>query len=162
MKILKIFILSFSIICTVNSSISAQDYISLSVGQFDINDSEDTAELRLEYLYGHNIYDNHFNLKPFVGIMMNRNSAKYLFSGLRKDFSLSPNLNFTPSLAAGYYDRGRSKDLGHNIEFRSQLEFSYKTDQGRVGINVNHISNASIGDKNPGTESITITLMRPF
>ena len=162
MKDIKFLLLIFLFLCSLNFSISAQDYYSISAGQFDINDTEDTAELRFEYLYGNNFYNNNFDLKPFYGLMMNRKGAKYIYSGLRKDFSLSAKWSFTPSFAAGYYDRGRSKDLGHNLEFRSQLEFSYENDNGRIGFNVNHISNASIGNKNPGTESATISFIRPF
>ena len=65
-------------------------------------------------------------------------------------------------LMIGYYDRGNSKDLGHNLEFRSQIEFSYQIGLNRIGFNLNHISNASIGDTNPGTESATISLIRSF
>ena len=59
-------------------------------------------------------------------------------------------------------DRGDSKDLGYNLEFRSQIEFSYKLKSSRIGFNLNHISNASIGDTNPGTESATLSIIRPF
>ena len=152
-----VIILSFS-----TYMVKADDQLSFSIGQFDINDTIDSAEMRLEYLYGQNFYNNNFDLKPFVGAMFNSDSGKYIYSGLRKDYIISSKWNFTPSFAAGYYDRGSSKDLGHNIEFRSQLEFSYQTANGRVGFNVNHISNASIGNKNPGTESATISFIRPF
>ena len=146
----------------IRDRVKADDQLSFSIGQFDINDTIDSAEMRLEYLYGQNFYNNNFDLKPFVGAMFNSDSGKYIYSGLRKDYVISSKWNFTPSFAAGYYDRGSSKDLGHNIEFRSQLEFSYQTANGRVGFNVNHISNASIGNKNPGTESATISFIRPF
>ena len=142
--------------------VKANDQLSFSIGQFDINDTVDSAEMRLEYLYSQNLYNNKFDLKPFVGAMINSDSGKYIYSGLRKDYIISSKWNFTPSFAVGYYDKGSSKDLGHNIEFRSQLEFSYQTSNGRVGLNVNHISNASIGNKNPGTESATISFIRPF
>ena len=142
--------------------VKANDQLSFSIGQFDINDTVDSAEMRLEYLYSQNLYNNKFDLKPFVGTMINSDSGKYIYSGLRKDYVISSKWNFTPSFAVGYYDKGSSKDLGHNIEFRSQLEFSYQTSNGRVGLNVNHISNASIGNKNPGTESATISFIRPF
>ncbi len=142
--------------------VKANDQLSFSIGQFDINDTVDSAEMRLEYLYSQNLYNNKFDLKPFVGAMINSDSGKYIYSGLRKDYVISSKWNFTPSFAVGYYDKGSSKDLGHNIEFRSQLEFSYQTSNGRVGLNVNHISNASIGNKNPGTESATISFIRPF
>mgnify|MGYP000291741570 FL=1 len=82
---------------------------------------------------------------------------------MNQPVNLSSNWNITPSFATGYYDRGSSKDLGHNIEFRSQIELSYGTsNKNRMGISINHISNASIADQNPGTESIVLSFIRPF
>ena len=135
---------------------------SFSLGQFDMNDTVDSSELRFEYLYGNNFLKNNYDLKPFLGIMRNGDNGKYIYSGLRKDIGISEKWFFTPSFALGYYDRGDSKDLGYNLEFRSQIEFSYKLKSSRIGLNLNHISNASIGDTNPGTESATISLIRPF
>ena len=139
-----------------------QNSWSFSMGQFDVNDSNDSSEIRLERLSGKNMFGD-MELKPFVGFMMNGDDGKYFYSGLRKNYSISSKWIFTPSFAAGYYDRDRSKDLGHNIEFRSQIEFSRDIgNQNRIGFNLNHISNASIGDTNPGVESATISIIRPF
>ena len=139
-----------------------KDKWSISIGQFDVNDTIDSSELRLELLYGNNFYENSYGLKPFIGAMLNGDSGKYAYTGLRKDFTVSKKWNFTPSFALGYYDRGDSKDLGHNLEFRSQIEFSYAMGENRIGFNLNHISNASLGDTNPGTESATVSLIRSF
>ena len=138
------------------------DKWSISIGQFDVNDTIDSSELRLELLYGNNFYENSYGLKPFIGATMNGDSGKYAYTGLRKDFAVSKKWNFTPSFALGYYDRGDSKDLGYNLEFRSQIEFSYEMGENRIGFNLNHISNASLGDTNPGTESATVSLIRSF
>jgi len=135
---------------------------SFSLGQFDVNDTVDSSELRFEYLYGNNFLKNNYGLKTFLGVMRNGDNGKYIYSGLRKDIEILEKWFFTPSFALGYYDRGNSKDLGYNLEFRSQIEFSYKLKSSRIGFNLNHISNASIGDTNPGTESATISLIRPF
>ena len=135
---------------------------SFSLGQFDINDTVDSSEIRFEYLYANNFLKNNYDLKPFLGVMRNGDNGKYIYSGLRKNIGISEKWFFTPSFALGYYDRGDSKDLGYNLEFRSQIEFSYKLKSSRIGFNLNHISNASLGDTNPGTESATISLIRPF
>ena len=135
---------------------------SISLGQFDVNDTVDSSEIRFEYLYANNFLKNNYDLKPFLGVMRNGDNGKYIYSGLRKDIEISEKWFFTPSFALGYYDRGDSKDLGYNLEFRSQIEFSYKLKSSRIGFNINHISNASIGDTNPGTESATISIIRPF
>ena len=145
-----------------NAKSNDENMWSFSLGQFDVNDTVDSSELRFEYLYGNNFLKNNYDLKPFLGVMRNGDHGKYIYSGLRKDIGISEKWFFTPSFALGYYDRGDSKDLGYNLEFRSQIEFSYKLKSSRIGFNINHISNASIGDTNPGTESATISIIRPF
>ena len=143
-------------------NLKAEDSYSFSLGQFDVNDSYDSFEQRLEYL-SNKVFIEKYNLKPFYGLMLNTDSGKYFYSGLRRDIKLSDRWNFTPSFAAGYYDRGSSKDLGYNLEFRSQVEFSFNLkNKNRIGISLNHISNASIADTNPGTESVVLSLIRPF
>ena len=68
------------------------------------------------------------------------------------------NLIFTPSIGAGYYDNGSGKNLGNNIEFRTTLEISYQLkNKNRVGISFSHISNANLGDKNPGVEILSFS-----
>ena len=163
---MKIIGLIFSLLILTSHGLSAQsneeNMWSFSLGQFDVNDTVDSSELRFEYLYGNNFLKNNYDLKPFLGVMRNGDNGKYIYSGLRKDIDITEKWFFTPSFALGYYDRGDSKDLGYNLEFRSQIEFSYKLKLSRIGFNLNHISNASIGDTNPGTESATISIIRPF
>ena len=106
---------------------------SFSLGQFDVNDTIDSSEIRFEYLYANNFLKNNYDLKPFLGVMRNGDNGKYIYSGLRKNIGISEKWFFTPSFALGYYDRGDSKDLGYNLEFRSQIEFSYKLKSSRIG-----------------------------
>jgi hypothetical protein len=142
-----------------------QDYLSLSLGQYDINDTKDSTEYRIEYLKGSisKLSPGDLSLKQFYGLMINGDDGKYFYSGLRKDIVLSNKTHLTPSFAIGYYDQGKSKDLGYDLEFRSQLEFSYKLEsKNRIAISVNHISNASLGEQNPGVESMVISFIRAF
>ena len=129
-----------------------KNYLSTSIGQFDINDTKDSAEYRIEYLKGSisKLSPGNLSLKPF-------------YSGLRKDIVLSDKTYLTPSFAIGYYDQGKSKDLGYDLEFRSQLEISFKLESmNRIAISINHISNASLGEQNPGVESMVISFIRAF
>ena len=107
---------------------TGKNYLSTSIGQFDINDTKDSAEYRIEYLKGSisKLSPGNLSLKPFYGAMINGDDGKYFYSGLRKDIVLSDKTYLTPSFAIGYYDQGKSKDLGYDLEFRSQLEISYK------------------------------------
>ncbi len=49
------------------------------------------------------------------------------------------------------------------MEFRSQIEFAYRfDDRSRLGVAVSHMSNASLGESNPGTESAMLYYSLPF
>ena len=81
----------------------------------------------------------------------------YLIKGKESDYVL------TPSFGVGYYEDGSGKKLGNEIEFRSTLEVSYKiNNDDRIGLSFGHISNANLGDKNPGSEIISISYHIPY
>ena len=135
------------------------DYFSFSVGGFDINDNETAAEIRLEY----RAQPIALGLRPISGVMLNHDSAVYGYGGLLLDYHFSRRILFSPSFAAGLYYYGSSKDLGSAVEFRSQIEMSYRfEDQTRLALSLGHMSNAGIDDKNPGTESIVLSYIIPF
>ena len=158
-------LISFFFLITFAQANEDEDYISTSIGQFDINDTKDSVEYRIEYLKGSisKFSPGNLSLKPFYGAMINGDDGKYFYSGLRKDIVLNDKTYLTPSFAIGYYDQGKSKDLGYDLEFRSQLEISYKVESmNRIAISINHISNASLGEQNPGVESMVISFIRAF
>ena len=73
------------------------------------------------------------------------------------------NFIFTPSFGAGYYDDGNGKKLGNVIEFRTTLEISYEMqNKNRIGLSFSHISNANIGNKNPGANIISLSYQVPY
>ena len=73
------------------------------------------------------------------------------------------NYTFTPSFGIGYYQDGDGKKLGHDIEFRTTIELSYQFEnENRIGISLGHISNANIGDKNPGVEVLSFSYQIPY
>ncbi|WP_157879134.1 acyloxyacyl hydrolase [Pararhodospirillum photometricum] len=68
-----------------------------------------------------------------------------------------------PNTALGYYQRGGGRDLGYPLEFRSGLEIGWRFDGGmRAGVAMHHLSNANIGDRNPGVEELSLNLSIPL
>lgn len=95
--------------------------------------------------------------------MFNTEGAIHLYLGLYYDIYLSDEFVITPSFAPGIYDNNSSKDLGYALEFRSQLEISLRfVHGGRIGFSFNHISNAVLGEINPGVESLALTYIIPL
>ena len=76
---------------------------------------------------------------------------------------LSLIVNFTPSFTPGYYTQGDGKDLGHVLEFKSEVQLSFNLfDDSHLGMSYNHISNASLGDNNPGANSYMFNFLKQF
>ena len=93
---------------------------------------------------------------------MTADSATYLYTGVQAQYKLG-NLNITPSFTPGLYFEGEGKDLGHLIEFKSELQFSLDlSNTSELGFSYNHISNASLGDKNPGANSYMFNFLKNF
>ena len=120
--------------------------------------TEFASEAGLEYRSAERLWV----LKPFGGVMANSAGTVYVFAGLLLDIYLGEHFVLTPSSAPGFYYAGQGKDLGFPLEFRSQVEVSYRFWNGsRVGIGVNHLSNAKLGRINPGIEAVSITFSTP-
>ena len=64
---------------------------------------------------------------------------------------------------ASVYYRGNGVDLGSVLEFRSSGEIAYRfEDRSRLGITAFHLSNASTGRINPGTEVVMLSYSMPI
>ncbi len=160
----------------------ASGYNVYSVGFYDFELDEDlqgnnlTGDIRFEKRYDNVIFeigpeeDNFFFLKPFYGIELTGDSATYINTGFYIDDNLGElftgknnDFNFTPSLGVGYYDNGTGKNLGKWLQFKTTFEISYLLkNNNRIGLSLAHISNANIGDKNPGVEVLSLSYQKPF
>ena len=102
------------------------------------------------------------NLSPVTGAMITADSATYFYTGVQAHYKLGT-LNFTPSFTPGLYNKGNGKDLGHALEFKSELQLSLELpSDSQFGFSYNHLSNASLGDKNPGANSYMLNFFKKF
>ena len=139
------------------------DLLIFSAGMFDFARDEFRAgEFRLEYRMGDPIL---WFVKPMAGVMGTSNGSFYGYGGFGIDlyFGRSKSIVFTPRFNVGYYHQGDGKKLGNVVEFRSGGEIAYRfKDHSRVGFAIQHMSNASLGEKNPGEESMMFTYSYPL
>ena len=135
-------------------------FVTVGVGYYDWHQEDDTAvDFKLEYRHG----DKYWIFKPWAGVEGTSDGAVYGVGGVLVDFFFGRRIVVTPSFGAGLYYHGNGKDLGSVIEFRSQIEVAYRfNDRSRLGLAVSHISNAGIGDDNPGTEIVTLYYSAPL
>ena len=174
----KIFFIS--IFLFFSSNLFATGYDVFSVGVYDIkfdgSSTQSATDYRYERRFDNSLFEigpedeNFFYLKPFAGIEITSDSATYLVTGIYLEDNLGiiftgeeSNIIFTPSFGVGYYDDGNGKKLGNDIEFRTTFEISYQLfNKNRIGLSFGHISNANIGDNNPGVEILNFSYQIPF
>tara|TARA_B110000438_G_scaffold163128_1_gene156153 strand:- start:178 stop:714 length:537 start_codon:yes stop_codon:yes gene_type:complete len=102
------------------------------------------------------------NLSPITGAFITADNAGYVYTGVQAQYKIGA-LNITPSFMPGLYHQGDGKDLGHILEFKSEVQLSLDLSQStELGFSYNHISNASLGDKNPGANSYMFNFSKNF
>ena len=102
------------------------------------------------------------NLSPITGALVTGDAAAYIYTGVQAQYKFG-NMNFTPSFTPGLYSKGNGKDLGHIIEFKSELQISLDlSSDSQLGFSYNHLSNASLGKKNPGANSYMFNFFKTF
>jgi len=135
------------------------DFIAFSAGVFDLGKDQTAAEGRLEYRSDFRLWF----FKPFAGVMATSDGTAYGYAGVLVDVFFGDRSVASLSFAPGAYANSSGKNLGHELEFRSQVELAYRfDDRARLGLALSHMSNASIGRKNPGAESLVLTYAVPL
>ena len=138
--------------------------LNLFTGMFDFSDTKQAAGLIGIQHQNDDLFRESFlgKISPITGGFLTENSALYVYSGVEWNFDIGP-LKFTPSFAPGFYGAGDGKDLGHALEFKTEVQASLNlTESSSVGMSYNHISNASIGEKNPGANSYMFNFLKKF
>ena len=101
-------------------------------------------------------------LSPVTGALITQDNSSYFYTGVQAMYKIG-NINITPSFTPGVYNQGDGKDLGHLVEFKSEVQISLELPrESQFGISYNHISNASLGDKNPGANSYMFNFLKKF
>jgi hypothetical protein len=167
-KIIFTLIAVFALILPVNSEENNNAFneheINFYTGMFDFSDDGQRAGLFGMQHQNENLTRNSFlgTLSPITGFMITENKTGYVYTGVQAQYSIG-NLNITPSFSPGLYGEGDGKDLGHVLEFKSELQLSLDLfSNSELGFSYNHISNASLSDKNPGANSYTFNFLKKF
>ena len=166
-KLYIVFLITFSFLSVNaeenNSNYSNNDFNVYS-GMFDFSDDGKKSTLIGFQHQNENLNRDTFfgNISPITGALITTDNAGYVYTGIQAQYKLG-NLNITPSFTPGLYHEGDGKDLGHLLEFKSEVQISLDIfKNSELGFSYNHISNASLGDKNPGANSYMFNFLKSF
>jgi len=167
-KVLVVILILFGLTKNINADelkSSDNHQFNLFSGVFDINtDSKKSAELFGIQHSNEDLFRDTFlgKLSPITGFMVTADSASYFYTGVQAEYKIGK-LNLTPSFSPGLYSMGDGKDLGSPLEFKSELQLSIDLVSGtKLGYSHSHLSNADLGDKNPGADSYMFNFMKSF
>ena len=163
-KKFNIFLAIFFITTKLLAAEGGSHQYNFFTGNFDFSDDKQSAMLFGFQHQNEDLERNTFvgNISPITGGFITENSAAYIYTGIEWNIDMGA-LTFTPSFAPGLYHKGDGKDLGHVLEFKSEIQFSYDfSGNSKVGLSYNHVSNASLGDKNPGANSYMFNFIKNF
>ena len=138
--------------------------LNLFTGIFDFSDQKQKAGIIGLQHQNDDLFRETFlgKLSPITGGFLTENNSFYVYTGAQTEFDVGL-FTITPSFAPGYYNTGDGKDLGHVLEFKSEIQMSLNlSDSTEFGMSYNHISNASLADKNPGANSYMINFLKQF
>ena len=161
----------FLILLLSTTSLTAADNVkkddhqlNFFTGNFDFSDDKQKAILFGLQHQNENLNRKTFlgNVSPITGGFVTENSSAYIYTGVEWNVDMG-GMKFTPSFAPGLYHEGNGKDLGHVLEFKSEVQLSYSASENTsLGVSYNHVSNASLGDKNPGANSYMFNFLKTF
>ena len=167
-KILTIFFVLTVLTKNINANeLKSSDSHKLSFfsGVFDINnDVELSSDLFGIQHSNEDLFRDTLlgKFSPITGFMMTEDSTSYFYSGVQAEYKIGK-LNIIPSFAPGLYSMGDGKDLGSPLEFKSEVQLSIDLLPGsKLGYSQSHLSNAVLGDKNPGADSSMFNSMKRF
>ena len=179
--VLRIVLNLILILTFLSSTSNANDQLYFKVGLWDFKHETGGLALNIKKVTNKNLNIIYFGeltqIYEFTGFIDKNNhfskgkevedreeQAIYLSTGLQKKIYLSNNNTLIPSFSIGLYEAfDAGKDMGYPIEFKSELELNHNFSNGSLlGITYNHISNADLGNKNPGSDSVLINFKKNF
>ena len=155
---------AFSINAEELKNNNSSNAFNVYTGMFDFSDDGKSASLIGFQHQNVDLNRDTFigNLSPITGAMVTADNAMYFYTGVQAQYKVGA-FNVTPSFAPGYYEEGDGKDLGHALEFKSEVQLSLDLPKdSEFGFSYNHLSNASLGDKNPGANSYMFNFLKKF
>jgi hypothetical protein len=128
-------------------------------GLFDVDRTRPVPLAQIEYRW--EVHCHH--IRPLAAFFAATDGNLFFCGGVGYDWFLGKKFVVTPSFAPGFYYHGHGKNLGFPVNFRSAIELSAVFgNQGRLGVQFNHISNAHMFYRNPGANSLYVFYAIPL
>ncbi|MEM8631558.1 MAG: acyloxyacyl hydrolase [Pseudomonadota bacterium] len=138
--------------------------LGLGYNSFSAQDGDDSGALALE-IHGDPFWQwGSADFSLAGGAEITGEGDFWIGAGVSVFVPISGQWFFEASVMPGYYDPGTiGNDLGYDLEFRSLGGIGYAFENGyKLSLAIDHKSNASLGDENPGVNTVSLRVRREF
>jgi len=153
-RAIKLALLLFPSLLAADCCCERPALLSIGAGTWDtLRPKERMLQFQAEYKFSACWH----GIQPIASLMFTEKGSTYFCFGACYDIYMGNYIVLTPSFAPGIYIKGGGKELGYPLEFRSSIALAGEfRNCHRLGVQFYHISNAKLGFKNPGEESLVI------
>jgi len=144
-------------------NLSANSF-SIFGGSYDYDDDNTSTLYGLNYHLSDNAFSvfNLIDLNPVIGGFVTAKSATMFYSGFETNIG-QDSIYLNLSSSVGIYSNGDGKDLGNDLQFKSEVNLFYRLGKSSsIGLGSHHISNAGLSSVNPGTNNFYLIFNRDF
>ena len=128
MKLIRLFLLAILLCPNLTyAETSSGSKWNFYTGMFDFSDDGKKSNLFGIQHINEDLYrETSFGtLQPVTGAFITADDATYVYTGFQIP-KKSGSITFTPSFTPGLYSKGDGKDLGHTIEFKSEIQLMFE------------------------------------
>lgn len=150
---------SLLLVCLAHTSplYAAEHSSQLAVGvaEWGVFDGSGAEGLHLSY-----IHREKYGFHPVLLVAVTNDDEQYVALGLNKPLLQGLGLSLGVGFHAGFTDYSK---LGYKAEFYSNLHLDYRHSPTLAfRAEFGHISNGGLGDTNPGSEAIVVSVICPL
>lgn len=148
-------VFSSLLLCLTASALAGQvSYLGAGAGVYNVGESDARYYGVIDYRPPLGLY----GVGTWISMYGTDDRITYFTGGILKDFYLLQSMVLTPSFGVGLYNEDNGDVvLGDPLEFRSAVMLSYELQSGsRIGVRFGHVSNAGLGETNPGSEFLSL------
>lgn len=155
-------LLAFTLIVPMAQAADSDIRFGAGAGVFDAFDDMDTGvgSLTIES----KPLPKYWGLRPTVQFMAIEGSGLYLGVGVLKEIFINTDWTWGLGFSAGLaHDSEKISAIDHDLEFYSRVILSRQINaSSAVRLELGHISNGGLDDKNPGTETLMLFWLHSF
>ncbi|ALU44909.1 acyloxyacyl hydrolase [Pseudoalteromonas rubra] len=156
---MRYFISVFVVFLSFNLFANDNARLGIGAGVWGVFDDADVHAVHIDYELPK--LKGFYGLQPIFSVFKAEQGYNYYGSGFTMTFQLDSELYWGVGSQLGIVDRPRG--LGHKVEFYSRIFLENKiSNDWLIRFELGHISNAGLGDLNPGSESFVISIVKPL